>query len=403
MVGMRAGELVGGRYRLTAPLGRGAMAQVFRATDERLRRDVAVKVVDLGATTDVTAAERFRREAIATAQLNHPSIVTIFDTGADARTAWLVMELLTGRTVADVIRQDGALPQGQAVRIAHKVAEALVATHAIGVVHRDIKPANIMVSGAQVTLLDFGIAQVALDAEAHLTAPATTLGTAAYMSPEQAQGRRATAASDVYALGGVLVAMLTGQPPYPGENAIQVAGRHISEPPVSVRSRRPDVAPALDDLVLRMLAKDPASRPTAAIVAEALAHLQHNPGAAATAVLPAAAAAVVAPPATAILPAATAQLPPATAVLPAASAPAPRALRRSTGPDAPGSARPVDAAPFKTAAMWIGVLVAALLVFMVSWAVGSTIFRAAPAADATPSTSTAPFSARPWPAGRPGR
>lgn len=380
------GELVGGRYRLTAPLGRGAMGQVFRATDERLRRDVAVKIVDLTATTDRTVPERFHREAVATAQLNHANIVTIFDTGADDRSAWLVMELLAGRPVSQVIRDEGPLPEARAVAIAQKVAQALVATHAIGVVHRDIKPANIMVSGSQVTLLDFGIAQVTLDAEAHLTAPATTIGTAAYMSPEQAQGRRAAAASDIYALGGVLVVMLTGQPPYPGDNAVQVASRHISEPPVSVRSRRPGVSPTLDDLVLRMMAKEPSARPTAAIVAQALGHLSHNPGAAHTAILPAAAAAVAAPVATAILPAATAHLPPATTVLPAA-VPPPSAHRSTTHPDAPGPARAPAGQPFRTAAMWIGVLVAAILVFMVSWAVGATVFKAMPAVSASPPTA----------------
>ena len=390
---MRVGELVGGRYRLCAPLGRGAMGQVFRATDERLRREVAVKAVDLTSTTDRSVAERFHREAIATAQLNHPNIVTIFDSGSDGQTAWLVMELLSGRPVSQVLREEGPMSETRAIAVAREVAQALVATHAIGVVHRDIKPANIMVSGPTVTLLDFGIAQVTLDAEQHLTAPATTLGTAAYMSPEQAQGRRATAASDVYALGGVLVAMLTGQPPYPGDNAIQVAGRHISEPPVSVRSRRPTVSATLDDLVLRMKAKDPLARPTAAIVAQALTHLADNPGAARTeAILPAAAAAVVAPPATAILPAVTADLPPATTPMPGVTArlpvspaePPASAARLSTRPDVQGSRRPVDAARFRTAALWLGVIAAAILVFMVSWAIGSSVFRAAPAASASP-------------------
>lgn len=378
---MRVGELVGGRYRLTAPLGRGAMGQVFRATDERLRREVAVKIVDLTATTDASVAQRFHREAVATAQLNHPSIVTIFDTGSDERVAWLVMELLPGRAVSDVIRDEGGLSEARSVAIAQKVAEALVATHAIGVVHRDIKPANIMVAGDDVNLLDFGIAQVTLDAEAHLTAPATTLGTAAYMSPEQAQGRRATPASDVYALGGVLVAMTTGQPPYPGDNAFQIAGRHITEPPVSVRSRRPQLSAALDDLVLRMMAKDAAARPSAALVAQALTHLVCNPGTAATTVLPPAAAA--APGATAILPASTAELPTASPSSPLG------ARRTSTSADAPGPGRPVDTSGFRTAAMWIGVLVAAFLVFMVSWAVGSTIFRGTPAVSAAPSSAPA--------------
>ena len=176
MGGMEWGQQVGGRYRLTAPLGRGAMGKVYRARDERLRRDVAVKVVDLTQTTDTSVADRFHREAIATAQLNHRNIVTIFDVGSDAREAWLVMELLSGQALSTIIRDSGPLPEARAIAIARQVASALVATHAIGVVHRDIKPANIMVDGDAVKLLDFGIALVQLDAEAHLTAPATTLG-----------------------------------------------------------------------------------------------------------------------------------------------------------------------------------------------------------------------------------
>ncbi len=381
MEGMHHGQEVGGRYRLVAPLGRGAMGQVFRAEDTRLRREVAVKVVDLTQTSDRSVAERFRREAVATAQLNHRSIVTIFDAGSDAKTAWLVMELLGGRDLATIIREDGPLPEAHAVAIARAVAGALVATHAIGVVHRDIKPANVMVDGDTVKLLDFGIALVRLDAEAHLTAEATTLGTAAYMSPEQAQGLRATAASDVYALGGVLVAMLTGRPPYAGENPIQVAQRHVTEPPVSVRSRRPSVSPALDDLVMRMLAKDPLARPTATVVAAALRQLADDPRAARTTVLPAAAAAagaaVVAPATTAILPAATAQLP---------------AERRPSSPASPVH-DPGAGRGLRTAGLWLGVLIAAILVFMLSWAAGTQIFRGTPAAPGA--TSAPPAASEP--------
>ncbi|WP_165490145.1 serine/threonine-protein kinase [Propioniciclava sinopodophylli] len=380
---MEWGQQVGGRYRLTAPLGRGAMGKVYRARDERLRRDVAVKVVDLTQTTDTSVADRFHREAIATAQLNHRNIVTIFDAGSDAREAWLVMELLSGQALSTIIRDSGPLPEARAIAIARPVASALVATHAIGVVHRDIKPANIMVDGDAVKLLDFGIALVQLDAEAHLTAPATTLGTAAYMSPEQAQGRRATAASDVYALGGVLVAMLTGHPPYGGDNPIQVAQRHVTEPAVSVRSRRPGISPALDDLVSRMLAKDPLARPTAAVVSQALAQLAEDPRSARTTILPAAVAAagaaVVAPAATAVLPAATSALPAPTR----AEAIPPRRV--------PPSRPPGDG--FRTAALWLGVIIVAILVFMAAWAIGSQMFRGV--AAATPASAVPGASAQP--------
>ena len=459
---MREGELVGGRYRLHARLGRGGMGHVFRATDERLRREVAIKVVDLSQSLDASVGPRFHREALATAKLNHPGIVTIFDADTDARLAFLVMELLPGRTLAEVLRADGPLAQRRAVTIARKIADALVATHAIGVVHRDIKPANIMVDGDAVKLLDFGIALAQKDAEVHLTAPATTLGTAAYMSPEQAQGLRATAASDVYALGGVLMAMLTGAPPYAGDNAIQVANRHLTEPVPDVRARRPEVSEPLADLLTRMLGKDPMARHSGALVATALAHLESNPGADATSVLPAAAAAAAAIPAaaasvrpdpTAVLPAATAVLPAATriepgqatriepvpvqrdattarpaarpdgsepqpaatSVLPTQDAGMPHAYafagegaggrpasarRAGVGAD-PGDARgPVDVRRYKTAAAWIGVTVAAALVFMVMWGLGSQLVgqrgaTPAPSASAAPSSSSPPTSAKP--------
>lgn len=367
------------------------MGQVFRATDERLQRAVAVKVVDLTQTTDASIAQRFHREAIATAKLNHPNIVTIYDAGSDPRIAYLVMELLPGLPVSQLMHASGRLPEADAVRIAKRVADALVATHAIGVVHRDIKPANIMVDGAMVKLLDFGIALVSLDAEANLTAPATTLGTAAYMSPEQAQGRRANPASDIYALGGVLVAMLTGQPPYPGDNAIQVANRHITEPPVSVRQRRPELSPELDDLIRRMMAKDPEQRPDASVVASALGQLEANPSLLTTQVHPG-----VVPP----IPAGgTRVMPASTSVLPVSNgstaAPPPgSAWRQATGPDAGGPARDADPNRFRKWAAWIGLLIAALLVFAIAWAIGSTVFHAGTATP-SPSASSSRTSARP--------
>ena len=140
-------QLVAGRYRLVSRVGSGAMGQVWRATDERLRRDVAIKLVDLAVATDPATADRFQREAVAAARLNHRNIVTIFDAGRDGSTAFLVMELLSGRSLAEVVRAGGPLPVAEAARIGREVARALEATHAIGLVHRDIKPANIMVEG----------------------------------------------------------------------------------------------------------------------------------------------------------------------------------------------------------------------------------------------------------------
>lgn len=383
-VSMREGDLVAGRYRLGARIGRGAMGQVFAARDERLQRDVAIKLVDLGATADPTVAERFHREAIATASLNHANIVTIFDADTEGQTAFLVMELLEGQPLSQVVRERGPLPLPDAVRIAGQVGQALVATHRIGVVHRDIKPANIMIDGDSVKLLDFGIAQVSLDAEAHLTAPATTLGTAAYMSPEQARGERATAASDVYALGGVLMVMLTGQPPFPGDNAVAVLHQQIADRPPSVSSRRPDAPATLDDLVSRMLAKDPAHRPSSEAVVTALAHLWRNlPGVGAADGATAAVAAVVPP--TAVQPAATAVQPAATAVQPAAS---PGSARRIATDADETSDEPAGTSRFKRIALWLGVVIAALLLFAIAWAVGSSLFGGGATATPSPTATT---------------
>lgn len=387
---MREGDLVAGRYRLGARIGRGAMGQVFAARDERLQRDVAIKLVDLGATADPTVAERFHREAIATASLNHANIVTIFDADTEGQTAFLVMELLEGQPLSQVVRERGPLPLPDAVRIAGQVGQALVATHRIGVVHRDIKPANIMIDGDSVKLLDFGIAQVSLDADAHLTAPATTLGTAAYMSPEQARGERATAASDVYALGGVLMVMLTGQPPFPGDNAVAVLHQQIADRPPSVSSRRPDAPVTLDDLVSRMLAKDPAHRPTSEAVVTALAHLWRNlPGVGAADAATAAVAAVVPP--TAIQPAAT-------AVQPTAS---PGSARRIDIDADETSDEPAGTRRFKRIALGLGVIIAALLLFAIAWAVGSSLFGGGATPTPSPSASAratpTPTSATPSP------
>lgn len=372
-----SGGLVADRYRLVSRLGNGAMGQVWRALDERLRRDVAIKLVDLAAAGDAATAERFQREAVAAARLNHRNIVTVFDTGRDGSTAFLVMELLRGRSLAEAIRADGPLPVGEAARIGGEVAAALEATHAIGLVHRDIKPANIMVDGPSVKLLDFGIAQLAGDA-AHLTAPATAIGTAAFMSPEQAMGYRAGPASDIYSLGCVLVTALTGQPPFPGDNAIQVASRQISEPAPRVRSRRPEAPPALDDLVARMLAKDPAGRPSAAEVRGVL-----------TAPF---ASAPVGPPATAVMPSGA-----AAATVPMASGAAPVGSASRPSPQEPVWTPPPDDRGYRRAAKWIALVIAGLLVVGIVWALGSNLVNgllnpaAAPAPSRTPTpTRTTP-------------
>ena len=411
---MREGEVLGGRYRLGERLGRGSMGQVFRAADERLGREVAVKVVDLAGTTDPGVADRFHRETIATARLNHPNIVTVFDADVEGRTAYLVMELLGGRNVADIVARHSPLAIRDAAGIGVPVARALSAAHRIGVVHRDIKPANIMVDGPRVKLLDFGIALISLEAAVNLTAPATTIGTAAYMSPEQAAGRTATAASDIYALGGVLMAMLTGQPAYPGDQAMAVLHRHLSDPVPSVRARRLDVPAGLDALVSRMLAKDPAARPSAEQVVEELSGYTSEPNAGPPVMVPVAQPASGAP--TAYLPPAgavpTAHLPsvgvPVTAHYAAHGRPLGSATRTPTGAGVTGAGTPPRPArsPAARIALWLALVIVGLLVFSVVWAFGSSflggIFGAtAPQPSASGRTSEPPPSAAPSPSNRP--
>ncbi|QLQ14414.1 MAG: protein kinase [Micropruina sp.] len=273
--------LIADRYRLETQIGRGGMGQVWRARDVKLDRDVAVKTVDLTSLPDPTLAARFQQEIVTTARLNHPGIVTVFDGGVDGNTAYLVMELLTGRTLADRIASDGPLPLAQGIDIAVQVVQALAAAHAVGLVHRDIKPANVMITDGRAKLLDFGIAQLASGAGAHLTATATTIGTAAYMAPEQAAGQRVGPATDLYAVGCLLTTMFTGSP-FDGE-PIAVAGMQLHQTPPRLRDRRAGLPAPLDDLVARLLAKDPADRPGAA---ETMAVLSTLGGGAAAATVP---------------------------------------------------------------------------------------------------------------------
>lgn len=272
-------HLLAGRYRLEHEIGAGGMGRVWRARDVRLDREVAVKTVDLSQVGDASVASRFQREIILTAKLTSPHTVTVFDGGVDGNTAYLVMELLGGESLAESIARGGPLSLGQTVDVARQVTLGLAAAHALGLVHRDIKPANVMRSGGRVRLLDFGIAQLTGQADPHLTAPSMTIGTAAYMSPEQASGRQVDAATDLYALGCLIMTMLTGRPPFEGDQAVAVASHQINSPPPRLLSRRPDAPPALDALVARLLSKNPAERPGTDAVLEALGRITTDPNA----------------------------------------------------------------------------------------------------------------------------
>lgn len=266
--------LIEGRYRLEEQIGVGASGKVWRATDVLLEREVAIKVVDGTRIGDPTVVERFRREAVATAGLAHPNIVSVYDAGSQGEQHHLVMELLSGPSVADLLRQHGRLDLERVARIGAQVARGLGAAHAIGLTHRDIKPGNIVKHDRITKIVDFGIARLGEAMWQTLTVASTTVGTAAYMSPEQARGREVGPPSDVYSLGCVLMAMTTGKPPFTDLDPIETARAHTSDPPPLCSDRRPEVDPLLDDLVARMLAKDPADRPSTDEVSEVLTTLE---------------------------------------------------------------------------------------------------------------------------------
>lgn len=329
---MHSGALIAGRYRLLDPIGSGSMGHVWHAQDERLHREVAVKIVDLAQASETVTVERFNSEVVAIARLNHPNVVTTFDAGVEDQLAYLVMELLHGESLAERLRR-GPLPILAAARIGAEVGQALEAGHAVGVVHRDIKPGNVfLATTGAVKVLDFGIAESSGDGTD--SPAALAVGTAAYMSPEQAMARRAGPASDVYSLGCLVYAMLCARPPFVGVTAVDVAQQHVNVAPVPLRQARPGVPSDLDSLVNAMLAKDVEARPSASDAAARLRRLASptRSDADATAVLPAAGA-------TAVLPAATAA---ATAVLP---------VVESAGPEATAVFPTLDAAPGATAVL----------------------------------------------------
>src|SRR5918996_3127270 len=251
------------RYQIEAPLGRGGMATVFRGTDRVLNRTVAVKILADRFAGDDKFVTRFRREAQAAARLNHPNIVSIYDTGDDDGAHYIVMELVEGDTLGDVLRRDGALPPERAAAIAVSVAEALERAHQAGLVHRDVKPGNVMLTpDGSVKVMDFGIARAA--SEDTLTQTGLVLGTASYLSPEQAQGLPVDARSDIYSLGCVLYEMLTGRPPFDGDTPVAIAYMHVNETPPRPSELEPSIPPHLNEAVMRGLQKDPEARfPTA--------------------------------------------------------------------------------------------------------------------------------------------
>ena len=270
-----SGTVLSNRYRLEEQVGSGGMGTVWKATDTLLNRFVAVKLLHPAQMAEPTARERFRTEGRITAGLSHPGIAQVYDYGEGDGRAFLIMELVVGEPLSQVLREQGPLSADQTLDFVCQAAKALAAAHARGVVHRDIKPGNLLVTGdGQLKLTDFGIARG--DMSVTLTQTGMVMGTAQYISPEQASGRPATSASDLYALGVVAYECLAGQPPFTGDSPVALALAHTREEPPEL----PDHIPAdVDGLVSSLLLKDPEERPSSASeVAHTAAVIRSNAG-----------------------------------------------------------------------------------------------------------------------------
>jgi serine/threonine-protein kinase len=258
-------RIVGDRYEIGEVIGRGGMAEVHRGRDIRLGRDVAIKLLRQDLASDPTFQSRFRREAQSAASLNSPSIVAVYDTGegeiAGVPTPYIVMEYVEGRTLRDLLAAEGRLLPRRAFEITAAICAALEQAHAAGIVHRDIKPANVMLTtSGEVKVMDFGIARALTSSTATMTQTSSVVGTAYYLSPEQARGEHVDARSDVYSTGCLLYELLTGAPPFTGETAVAVAYQHVREDPVPPSSVEPDVPASADAIVLVAMAKNAVNR-----------------------------------------------------------------------------------------------------------------------------------------------
>jgi beta-lactam-binding protein with PASTA domain/predicted Ser/Thr protein kinase len=255
--------LIGGRYQLGELLGRGGMAEVRKGTDTRLGRTVAIKRLRTDLASDVTFQARFRREAQSAASLNHPAIVAVYDTGevpasdgSNVSQPYIVMEYVAGRTLRDILREGRKILPERALEIASGVLSALDYSHRAGIIHRDIKPGNVMLTpSGDVKVMDFGIARAMSDASSTMTQTAAVVGTAQYLSPEQARGEPVDSRSDVYSAGCLLYELLTGRPPFVGDSPVAVAYQHVREPAAPPSDHDTDLPPEVDAIVMKSLAK----------------------------------------------------------------------------------------------------------------------------------------------------
>jgi serine/threonine-protein kinase len=257
--------LIADRYEVGEIIGHGGMAEVHIGRDVRLGRQVAIKLLRRDLARDPTFQSRFRREAQSAASLNSASIVAVYDTGEGVvdgvTTPYIVMEYVEGRTLRDILAAEGRLLPRRALEITAAICAALEQAHAAGIVHRDIKPGNVMVtSTGEIKVMDFGIARALTSSTATMTQTAAVVGTAHYLSPEQARGEHVDARSDIYSTGCLLYELLTGAPPFTGESAVAVAYQHVREDPLPPSTVEPDVSPDIDAIVLVAMAKNPVNR-----------------------------------------------------------------------------------------------------------------------------------------------
>jgi eukaryotic-like serine/threonine-protein kinase len=270
---MESQELLGGRYRLDHIAGHGGAATVFVAHDAVLDRTVAIKMLQHRHDETGILRERFEREARAEARIVHPNVVSVHDVGeAEDGRPYIVMDYVEGRSLQATIAEDGPLSSERVAIVGMGIARALAAAHALGIVHRDVKPANVIIDAQGIPhLMDFGLARELFDADPGVTSPGVLVGTAYYVAPEQARYGTASPASDLYSLGGVLYHALSGEPPFVGEGALDVALRRFEEDPEELRARVPAADADLTALIHTLLARDPVERPwDAAAVAERL-------------------------------------------------------------------------------------------------------------------------------------
>ena len=255
-----------GRYQARELLGRGGMSEVYRGFDALLGRPVAIKRLRPDLAMNAVFRARFRREAQAAGRLSHPAIVAVYDTGEDREaggqsTPFIVMELVDGRSLRDVLHQQGRLSPERALELTAGVLDALACSHAAGIIHRDIKPGNVMLTGVRtVKVADFGIARAVSDTSGTATMAGTVIGTAQYLSPEQGRGESADVRSDLYSVGCLLYELLAGEPPFSGDTMVSIVFQHISEPATAPSAVNPDISADIDAIVLKALAKDPDDR-----------------------------------------------------------------------------------------------------------------------------------------------